>query len=88
MGDGHISKNNVTTVYPNKGKLSHLTSPMMKKEAQCLVGFLGSVKFFGSQKNLCLGILLRPICQVALKAVRFKWNLEQERTLQQVLTPL
>ena len=49
-----------------KEKLSHLTSPTVKKEAQRLVGFLGSVKLFSSQKNLCLGILLRPICQVAL----------------------
>ena len=47
-------------------KLSYLTSSMMKKEIQRLVGFLGSVKLFSSQKNLCLGILLRPICQVAL----------------------
>lgn len=48
----------------------------------------GRLLGFSRQKSLHLGILLWPIYQVARKAVRFKWNIEQGRTLLQVLAPL
>lgn len=52
----------------------------MKKEALRLVGHFRFLRQYISH----LAILLQPIYQLKSKAIRFEWDTEQERSLQQV----